>query len=142
VLKGRAGLDVAEFERTWNEALETARRDLAEPLAALPRLKLDLHQSSATDVTTLVGFQLSTTRAPEGEVEYRVRHMALPGLPEPFEEDDLIDDASRARLDAPVSGELAESFARGTRAVVGASLFVPELGCDVISGWQRIEIGP
>jgi hypothetical protein len=66
----------------------------------------------------------------------------LPGLNEPFEEDDLIDQAARAKLDAPVSGELAESFARGTRAVIGASLFVPELGCDVTSGWQRTDIGP
>jgi hypothetical protein len=142
VLKERAGLDLTELEQAWSEALEAARHDLATPLAALPRLKLDVHQRAATDVTTLLGFQLSTAQAPAGEIEYRVRYLALPGLDEPFDEDDLVDEAARARLDAPVAGELAESFARGTRAVVGASLFLPELGCDVTSGWKRMNIGP
>jgi hypothetical protein len=142
ILKERAGLEISDLEKAWNGILEEARTELAAPLATLPRLKLDVHQRAATDVTTLLGFHLSVTQPPADEVEYRIRYLALPGLDELFEEDDLIDEAARARLDAPVSGELAESFARGTRAVVGASLFVPELACDVTSGWQRTDIGP
>ena len=53
-----------------------------------------------------------------------------------------MEEAANGKLDVPVEKELAESFSRGTRAVIGAAVRVPSVGCDVISGWKRIDVGP
>jgi hypothetical protein len=135
-------MNVATLIASWNELLTQARRDLAGDLAALPRLALALEQTSATPSTTLVRIRLSTSPIPAGEVEYRIRHRSVTGLDEPLDEDDFIDESVRGRFDGTVTAELAQSFPRGGRAIVGVAIFLPALGCDAISGWQRLNIGP
>jgi hypothetical protein len=141
-LRRAAGFDVDDFVAAWSSALLTERDVLGAQLAEVPRLTLAVQQHAATDVTTLLKWRLAVSPAPKDEIEYRIRYLRLPGLDEPFEERDLIDESARAKLDEPIEKEVAESFARGTRAVIGAAVYCPELGCDVISGWQRLDIGP
>lgn len=136
------GMGVDELIAAWNAALAQSRRELAEDLAALPRLDLAVAQKPVTSAATLLQYELTVANAPAGEAAYRVRYLSLPGLDEPFDEDDLLDEAARGSLDKPVAGELAESFPRGGRVVVGAAMFVPALRCEAISGWRRIDIGP
>jgi hypothetical protein len=134
-------MTVTALVASWNELLAQARRDLATDLEALPRLALTLEQTSATPSTTLLRIRLDTSPKPAGEVEYRIRHRSLTGLDEPFDEEDLIDEAVRGRFDESVTAELAHSFPSGGRAIVGVAIFLPALGCDAISGWQRFDIG-
>lgn len=136
------GMSMDELVAAWNSALARARRDLSAELAAVPRVRLAIVQKSVTLATTVLGYRLSVFPPLAGAVEYRVRYLSLPGLDEPVEEDDVLDEAAQASLNEPIEGELAESFSRGGRVLVGAAIFVPQLGCDVISGWQRIDLGP
>ena len=138
----REQMTVEALVVAWNELLTQARHDLGSDLAALPRLALTLEQTSATPSTTLVRIRLVTSPTPTGEVEYRIRHRAVTGLDEPLDEDDFIDESVRGRLEGTVTTELAHSFARGGRAIIGVAIFLPALGCDAISGWQRLNIGP
>jgi hypothetical protein len=135
-------MTVAALVASWSELLTQARRDLASDLAALPRLALTLEQTSATPSTTLLRIRLATSPTPTGEVEYRIRHRSVTGLDEPLDEDDLIDESVRGRFDGIVTADLTHSFPRGGRAIVGVAVFLPALGCDAISGWQRLNIGP
>jgi hypothetical protein len=141
-LARHAGMNVTEFVSAWNDLLTQARRDLASELAVLPRLTLAVSQKSATPATTLLDLRLISSPPPPEEVEYRIRYRSVSGLDAPIEEDDFTDESARARLDAPIAKELARSFSRGTRAIVGVAIYLPALGCDAISGWQRIDIGP
>jgi hypothetical protein len=50
---------------------------------------------------------LAVSPAPKDEIEYRIRYLRLPGLDEPFEERDLIDESARAKLDEPIEKEVA-----------------------------------
>jgi hypothetical protein len=138
----REQITVQSLVAGWNDVLTQARRELANDLDALPRFAVTLEQTSATPSSTLVRLKVVTTPPPSGEVEYRVRHRAITGLDEPLEEDDFVDEAIRGRLEAFTTVQVAHSFARGGRAIVGVAMFVPALGCDAISGWQRINIGP
>jgi hypothetical protein len=141
-LQHGANVSIEDLVRAWNGMLSKGREALAADLARLPRLELTIQQHAATEQTTLLKWRLSAAPSPVDEVEYRIRYLRLPGLDEPFDEDDMLDEAARAKLDTPIEKELAESFSRGGRAVVGAAVHLPELGCDVISGWQRLDIGP
>jgi hypothetical protein len=137
-----AGLPVESFIEAWNAALHDARAELETELEKIPRLTLEVEQIAATELTTILEWRLTAEGGSPEEIEYRIRYLRLPGLDEPFEEDDLVDESARAKLDAPIKKELAESFSRGTRAVIGAAVYWPPFGCDVISGWKRIDIGP
>jgi hypothetical protein len=141
-LLAREEMTVEALVAAWNELLTQARRDLDSELAVLPRLALTVEQTSATTSTTLVRIRLVTSPAPIGEVEYRIRYRSVTGLDEPLDEDDFIDESVRGRLAGTVTAELAHSFARGGRAIIGVAIFLPALGCDAISGWQRVNIGP
>ena len=134
-------MTVTSLISEWNDALTRTRTELADQLAGLPRLTLTLEQTNATVATTLIRYRLVTSPPPAENTGYRIRHLSVVGLDERFDEDNLIDEAARGSLAAPVTGEMAQSFARGGRAIIGSAIFVPALGCDAISGWQRIDIG-
>jgi hypothetical protein len=141
-LEKTTNLTAGVFVKTWSDLLSKTREELSAEVAGLPRLNLIVQLQAATDVTTLVKWQLLAAPPLADEAEYRIRYLRLPGLDEPFEEDDLMDESFRSKLNTPMERELAESFSRGDRIVIGAAMHLPQLGCEVISGWQRLNIAP
>ncbi len=140
-LPGATSLDFTEFLSAWNATLVEARATLGDEFATVPRLRLTLRQKSITASTTILTVRLTANPTPDGVAEYRIRYLKSRGLDVPFEESELIDETGQTEFGGGVIRELPASFSRGTRVIIGASMFSPALGCDITSGWQRLEIG-
>lgn len=169
ILRRTAGITEAELLAAWNRELAATRAALAAELAQVPRPTLDLRFINATPATVLVRYQANfspparpvakpvnvTTGLParigvagfnpvgkgESPMEYRLRYLELPPLDEGIDEDTLKDELHRESVEAIREHELPASFPRGGRLLIGVAVNVPALGCDVISGWQRLTIG-
>ena len=142
-LKRATGWTEKELLVAWNRELGVARAALAGELAKVARPELKLKLVAATPETVVVRYRVGFAPAvssPAGEVEYRLRYLELPPLNEVLEEDLLKDELHREVLEKAGEHELPATFPRGGRLVVGAAVFVPALGCDVISGWRRVTV--
>lgn len=142
-LRRAAGWTEKELIAAWNGELKVARAALADELAKVPRPELKLKLVAATPETVVVRYRVAfapVVSSPTGEVEYRLRYLELPPLNEALEEDLLKDELHREALAKAGEHELPATFPRGGRLVVGAAVFAPALGCDVISGWRRVTV--
>ena len=170
LLRRATGLTESQLLTAWHRELTLARSALADQLARLPQPTLELNLVATTPQTVLVRYQASfapgrpplelrtpkdssrATRQPRPDksatapatdtLEYRLRYLQLPPFNEAIQENDLKDELHREPPAATAQHELPETFPRGGRLLIGIATFVPELGCDITSGWHRLTLAP
>jgi hypothetical protein len=138
LLESRAGVSQAEFVQAWLQALARARAHHAPALARLPRPQGSIEFVPLSGSTRAVRYQVQIEPAPAPGTRYWVYYDELPVLDEEVD----LTKVHRVGNTFPegAGGELPGTFAVGTRLYWTISLRVPELGCDVVSGWQRQEV--
>jgi hypothetical protein len=138
ILRHETGVTLAAFFVQWQEDLAAARRTLADDLKALPRIKGELTFLPLSPDSRRVRFRANIEPVPASPVRYSMLYYLLPAFDEEVEPKSILrvqNDYAQQPQD-----ELPETYSRGGRLFWTFSHEVPELGCPVISGWQRQEI--
>ena len=125
------------FIATWDRELRHRGRELASELAGLPRLDGSIKLVRLTDATHALEFQLAAPLDPETRVNFR--HTVLS-----FEQRDIkLDQVKREEM--PFSrlatwNRLPLGFTTGARLAWSFEVLSPELGCEIGTGWSRLEV--
>jgi len=137
LLMTQAGLTLGQFWSLWQEELASMRRELADDLAQLPKLRAEVIYVPLSAESRQIRYRVRIEPPPD-RAPYSFLHHQLPV----FDEEVAPQSIHREQNLYPQrrEGELPHTFARGTRLYWTFSLDVPALGCSVISGWKRDEI--
>lgn len=147
-LPGRAlpevtGLAYSDLLESWNQTLEAERPGLAEALAALPRIGLELRFDAEGESTVAVHYRASLASVPPGPVNWRLRWAYLKPFDSTVDETELYD--VWHTTDADEAAEWRPIFDRFTvdgRIYATLTFECPEIGGALISGWQRRFVRP
>ena len=137
LLEQTCGVSADDWFQQWSEELATARQTLADRLAAVPRLKGELAFEPLSPLTRKVTYRIQSD-PPPASGRFRLLHADLEAfdseVPESkVEWEDLNYEQAR-------SGELPQTYVRGSRVYWTFAVASEALGCDVVSGWRRQEI--
>ena len=138
LLQIHSGIELQPFFNQWQTDLAEARRSLASELAQLPKLKGDLSFVRLSQDSRKIGYRLVISPPPTAETPYSFLHRSLSAFDEEVQPESLQREQNRYPRQA--QDELPETFSRGGRLYWTFAMELPELGCQIISGWKRQEI--
>jgi hypothetical protein len=138
-LETLAGMPMATFIAAWRAELDSARAALKSDLARLPRVRGEVWFDALSAETRAARYRVSLDPAPETAASrVTLLHANLSAFETTVRQQDL----HREDVDAASSaaGELVGAWSRGGRLYWTFSMELSDLGCEVISGWNRREI--
>ena len=131
------GLAYSDFIGQWTEDLAGLERTHRDQLDEIPQISGEVEIESISEHSRVVRFRF-TSRPPPESGRFALLYAELPAFAasvEPTEigrEDGLYPDQCE--------GELPETFGRGTRLHSTFATWVDSLGCNIVSGWTRLEM--
>lgn len=136
-LRDEAGVSWEALLDAWRGELEALRKACADRLARVPRLGGELRFVPASPETRKAVFRAACTPPPAGG-RVSLLYKELPVL----DQEEVLEDLRRETVEYPQEedGQLEEAFPRGARFYWAFSVEAEELGCEVISGFRRVEV--
>ena len=137
LLREHAGLAYADFLGQWSRDLDELAESRRGELDSIPQISGEVTIESLSSYTRVVHFRFESEPAPESG-RFTLQYAELPAFAvtvEPSEiqrEDALYPDQSE--------GELPGTFSRGARLYSTFATWVDALGCEIVSGWTRLEM--
>ncbi len=138
-LRSAAGMSLDDFLTAWNEELAQARSRYGSRLERLPTLSAEVTFERLSPLSSKVFYRLKVTPRQERDLCYFFEHMRLPAFDTEVDRRDL--KRERHSFPATTGGALTETLSRGDRFYSGFTMRIPELGCEVTSGWTRRDVG-
>jgi len=138
-MKEIAHVPLDRFYRAWQEDLAAAQRDHGPRLASIPRIQAEVRVSGSSSLSRQVFYSLSLSPVPvnsTGIVTFM--HQTLPPYDDELDERDLL--REKSTLSAASDRELPGGYSRHQRLCYTGAYESPELGCQIISGWKRVEL--
>jgi hypothetical protein len=137
VWKQTIGSDYREFLRDWIDELDALTKRYGDKLDAIPRLTSQaVFVPRSTSTYELAITPRCLPAAEDGNITVRFEEISVFDA---WESNRLTE--SRTELYEPEKTiTLADTFAVGGRIRWTTSVFVPQLDCDVISGWRHQEV--
>jgi hypothetical protein len=135
------GVPMTDFIAAWRNELDIARAALVNDLSRLPRVRGEVSFDALSADTWIARYRVAVDPQPEGPADasrITLLHANLSAGQTEVAPNDLLREDVDLTLNA--DGELPGTWTRGSRFYSTFSLEVPELGCEVISGWSRREI--
>lgn len=137
VLQDRAGISHDEFVGAWSAHLSQLRTRRRKELDAVPRTRGMISYPTASSTTRLVTYEFECQPRPSSG-RFAVLHCELPPFdaevsPTQIQRDEFSYDTQR-------KGELVVTLQHGARFYWTFAIEVPELDCEVITGWSREEV--
>jgi hypothetical protein len=132
-----AGLAHGDFLGQWSRDLDELAESHRGELDSIPQISGEVTIESLSSYTRVVHFRFESEPAPESG-RFALLYAELPPFAvtvEPGEiqrEDALYPDQRE--------GELPGTFSRGTRLYSTFATRVDALGCEIVSGWTRLEM--
>jgi len=140
-LEKRAGIPLQQFMQEWHAELETALAELSTELGELPRLQGEVSFKTLSPVSRAVSYRVNVRPASVINAttsRLTLLHANLEGMDVEVAPNAL----SREEINfaSETLHQLPGTWSHGDRLYWTFSLEVPELGCEVISGWNRQEV--
>jgi hypothetical protein len=132
------GLPVDRFFSTWQEDLGVQRRELASRLERIPRLSAELHVSRQSNFSRQLAYSIALDPPAGTNATVSFLYHILPPYDE--EVDEQLLQREHTTCAATVKREVPGEFSRGQRFFFTGAHQSAELGCQIISGWKRMEL--
>jgi hypothetical protein len=138
-MREKANVTVDSFYRAWQEDLDVVRKQLGSKLEDLPRVTAELRATRVSRSSRQVFYSVTVQPAPENQnAVVSFMHYHLPPYDEEVDEQLLLREQST--LAAVRERELPGGYSQGQRLFYSGAYDCPELDCQVISGWKRMEL--
>jgi hypothetical protein len=138
MLRSEAGVPLQVFFEQWREQLTNTRRDLSDELKKLPRLRGEVSFVPLSSISRKIRYHVAIEPPPTPGTRYSFLYHSLSAFDETVDPKSIQHEQNAYPERA--QDELSETHSRGGRLFWTFGLEVPELGCQVISGWHRQEI--
>lgn len=137
-LEARAKVPASRLYEAWQEALMQARDEKGHLVEKLPRVQASLRVDESSQASRRVLYSVGVEPPPAGtNTVVTFLHYPLPPYDEEVDPNVLIREQST--LAAAHDRELT-GYSRHQRLYWTGACHSKELGCDVISGWNRTEL--
>jgi hypothetical protein len=138
LLEESTGLDAASFVETWRSELRASRIEFQEQLRPVPRLGAELWLEKISEESRILKFSAQASPAPDEDAHLVFAYQRLEWFDAPLVE-------SAERRVAGLYGHLRDhslpgTLSRGDRVAGALRMHSEALGCEIISGWQRVEL--
>lgn len=138
LLQQCTGLAEGEVLARWEEQLTLVTEAMAPALKTLPRIRGEARFEALSPSSRKVTYRARIEPAPTKGTRYSFLHYELPPMDEEVDDRDVVRE-QQAYPDTEAN-ELEGTFSVGSRVYYTFALRVPELECQVISGWRREEV--
>jgi hypothetical protein len=138
VLPQEARITMTTFLGQWQDELAAARRSLEKDVKALPRVRGEVSFVPLSPDSRKVRYRVNIEPQPTAPMRYSLLYHLLSAFDEEVEAKSI--QREQNAYTNQVLEELPETYSRGARLYWTFALEVPQLGCQVISGWKRQEI--
>jgi hypothetical protein len=137
-LVNQVGIAEGVFFTQWQEELAQARRALADQLKQLPHLQGQVTFVPLSKDSRKIRYSATIEPAPKKPVRYVFLHTALSAYDEEIDPKTI--EREQQAYPEKAAEELPETYSRGARLYWTVGFQVPQLQCQVISGWKRQEV--
>ncbi len=138
VLREQTRTSPQTFFQQWREELASAHLLFGEELAQLPRLRGKVNFMPVSASSRKVKFRIIVDPVPVSDVRYSFLYQQVTGFNEELSAKSFQREQN-SYLHSP-KAELPGTYSREQRLCWTVALYVPALGCQVISGFNRDQI--
>ncbi|HSR66807.1 MAG TPA: hypothetical protein VLU25_02605 [Acidobacteriota bacterium] len=137
-LRESCGVSLDELIEEWNRLLLDNARQSGAFLQSIPRLVLEFEPEEFSPLSRGLQYRLSVMPPPPQPLFLEIRYGRLQGLE--VRKDIAKLQLQLVRYPSQLQGILPGTYTPGERLYAAALLYVPLLGCNVVSGWRVQEV--